>query len=299
MTIQFKFDIEDTFKIKGLRRPWDKDVPFLTPIFFNKEVLVRYFYDPRYMCEFGSETYGFFYDLNNEFRIPFGINTNNKIIMWFGDIDQLPDTEKNYLVSENIESDHDIKSEFYDAQINAEFTEPIREIEILLLKKKINESSKNNFGIPIFSSDDKLEYDEIIKECSRYKRISFQNRDDLKRFISDWNEILVEDIDHSSIKQYLKDKGIKFKKDIKSNKALEVFIKSVIGEENNIIAPFFHLYDLRIWANHKDAESVFSEVISNIGLKDETNYNSIYQTLLNNIHEFLLKLLNLIQNKSA
>jgi hypothetical protein len=109
----------------------------------------------------------------------------------------------------------------------------------------------------------------------------------------------VEDIDHSSIKQYLKDKGIKFKKDIKSNKALEVFIKSVIGEENNIIAPFFHLYDLRIWANHKDAESVFSEVISNIGLKDETNYNSIYQTLLNNIHEFLLKLLNLIQNKSA
>jgi len=295
MPIQFKFDVEDTLKVEGLRRPWDTDVPYLTPVFFNKEVLVRYFYDPRYMCEFASETYGYFYDLKNEFHIPFGINPNNKVVMWLGDIDKLPETEKNYLVSENIESDHDIKSEFYDAQINVQFTEPIREVEILLLKKKINEATKNNFGISIFSSEDKIEYDEVIEKCSRYKRISFQNRDDFKRFISDWNEILVEDIDHSAIKNYLKGKGIEFDKKIKSNKALEVFIKKVVGEERNIIAPFFYLYDLRIWSDHKDAESLFSDTITKIGLKKDVTDEEIYQSLINKIHEFLLTFLNLIQ----
>jgi hypothetical protein len=86
-----KFNLNDTKTIPGLIRPWETGTPFLTPVFFNIYVLVKYFYDPRYTCEFCSETYG---TINcpeapnskfaSDFR--FGINPNKKVIAWLGDI---------------------------------------------------------------------------------------------------------------------------------------------------------------------------------------------------------------------
>ncbi len=89
---------------------------------------------PEYEVEIFSESYGYIakkdfsglyqYDWN----IPFGFNTNGKLIMWLGDIDGMDDKTKGILKPFNIPSDHLlIDSEFYQAQMKCVFSEPIIE----------------------------------------------------------------------------------------------------------------------------------------------------------------------------
>lgn len=291
MTTTFKHDVGDVMRFPGLLRPWGGFPPYLTPVFFNREVLIRYFYDPRFLCEFHSETYG---SVQSErFSFPFGVNPNGKVIAWLGDLEELPESEQQYLLSENIESDSDITSEFYDAQINVEFTSPIREVEISLLKTKVNEAIREKYGLLVFGSI-KPSIDEVLQMCSRYKRMVFNNKDDLKRFVSEWNEILVEDIQGNGIKAYLKSNAIAFREGIASLKTLEVFIKEVLGDEHNIIAPLFYLNDMRIWADHKNAEGRFNEIVNNLGLPPDSGLNEIYGQLIEGIYSFFMKLFALL-----
>jgi len=271
----FKFDPKDALS------------EYLQPVFFEKEVLVRYLYDSRYRCEFCSETYGMIY-FNGD-SIPFGVNKNGKIIMWLGDVKNLPLKEKIYLLSYNTESDHEIYSEFYEAQINAAFTEPIKEVEIFIQKSKLNLVFQNKFGFNLFLKSCS-EMDELFKLCSKYKKILIGGEDDFKRFISEWNEILIEDLNKKELKKHLnmKDEGVR------RIKLLEKFIKKVLGVRENIILPYFVLYDLRIWSDHKECQEKFGLSIQRLKInkEDTNNYRLIYQKLVMEIvkfHDRLLK----------
>ncbi len=287
MTTTFIFDVSDTNKYPGLTRPWDATPPYLTPVFFKKEVLIRYFYHPRYMCQFCSETYGTLSSRINDFSVPFGVNSNNKVLIWYGDLMQAPADEQVYLRLENIQSDHIIDSEFYDAQIKSEFTAPIREMNIVQLKYKIQDLAASRFNTNIFKITTKESFKEIIEKCSRFKRITFGHEDDLKRFVSEWNELLVEDIDHDSIKTLLDKKSITYTNGSKGNKILEIFIKDILNISENIIAPFFYLYDLRIWADHSDAQSKYEGVATQLGLSKNAGNEEIYNLLIDNLLSFL------------
>lgn len=85
--VGFLYDRDDYYFLPGLIREWKKG--FLTPVFFNIEVLLKYMHHPNYSIDFGADTYGQIYK-NNEHMISFGINENNRIIMWLGDINNLP-----------------------------------------------------------------------------------------------------------------------------------------------------------------------------------------------------------------
>jgi hypothetical protein len=144
MATEFKIDYELLMKYREqLFRPWGGMPPFLTPIFFDNEVLIKYFYDPHYLCQLHSETYGSVYFKGYGF--PFGINPNMKVIAWLGDLQKLPDKEQQYLLSFNIDSDGNIDSEFYRAQIEVEFTKPIEGVEIILLKTKVSEAFRGKY----------------------------------------------------------------------------------------------------------------------------------------------------------
>jgi len=271
----FKFDPKDALS------------EYLQPVFFEKEVLVRYLYDSKYRCEFCSETYGMIY-FNGD-SIPFGVNKNDKIIMWLGDIKNLPLKERIYLLSYNIESDHEIYSEFYEAQINAVFTEPIKEVAIFIQKSKLNLVFQNKFEFNLFlrSCSD---MDELFKLCSKYKKILIGGEDELKRFISEWNEILIEDLNKKKLKQDLNMKD----GDVGSIKLLEKFIKKVLGVRENIILPYFVLYDLRIWSDHRKCQEKFDLSIHRLKInkEDANNYQLIYQKLITEIvkcHDGLFK----------
>jgi hypothetical protein len=86
--------------------------PHLTPVYFNKQLLTRYVYDARFKCEFASATYGTIYA--DKWLISFGINKQGAVIAWLGDISHLPIRERFYWLVENIPSQHDYASEFYD-----------------------------------------------------------------------------------------------------------------------------------------------------------------------------------------
>lgn len=282
--IDFKFDKEDCYKIPGLYRG-EHERPFLAPVFFEKECLVNYFYLPQYKCQLYSETYGTID--HDKFDISFGINKNGKVIMWLGDLEKLPEKEQIYLFSCNIDSDHDIASEFYDAQINTQFSDPIKEIELLLQKSKINKK----FGFAIFKNKQAEEnVDLIFKKCAKYKRIMFNNEDDFKRIISEWNENLIEDINIDEIKKRI-DKEL-LKESLGSIKLLENLIKK-IGITENIIYPYYILYDLRIWSDHSNANDKYSDSIKRLDLKSNSSYSKVYKKLIDKIILFHNKLLDL------
>ncbi len=290
--VDFKFDKEDYHKIQGLYRG-ESNKPFLVPVFFEKECLIKYFYSPQYRCELCSETYGTIY--HDDFYISFGINKNGKVIMWLGDLEELPENEQIYLFSHNIDSDHDIASEFYDAQINVIFTNPIKEVELLLQKSKINKISGGKLGFKIFQTEHK-DTDKILSQCSKYKSILINREDDFKRFISEWNEILIEDISKKDFIKYLESKNIEVKEGLGAIKLFERLIKEVLNIKDNIILPYYVLYDLRLWADHKECEKEFKDSLERLSLneKESDNYKLIYDTLIEKLRDFHNKIIKLI-----
>jgi len=289
----FQYDMNDYHNTPELQRPWNDTRPFLVPVFFEKEALFRYLFDSRYKCEFCSESYGTIY--YDEADIPFGINPNNKVVMWLGDLDVLPEKETLYLLSHNIASDHNIQSEFYEAQINAQFTEPMKEASILVSKNKINSLLNEKCSFKLFKTEYQ-DVDALFRVCSKYKKIFIGGVDDFKRIISEWNEILIEDILSPHLKEFLTNKNVSLKKGEKSIKLLEKFIGLILEEDQNIIEAYFILYDLRIWADHADAQSKFEDSIKRLGLSGSPNFLSIYQTLISRVTSFHDQFIESIKN---
>lgn len=294
MDTEFKIDYGLLMKYRDeLFRPWSNMPPFLTPIFFDKEVLIKYFYDMRISCQFHSETYGsIFFE---SYGFPFGINPNMKVIAWLGDLEKLPEKEQKYLLSYNTDSDGQLESEFFDAQIQVKYANPIIEVDLILLKTKISEAFRSKYSFDLFTNI-KPNVIEIVQNCSKYKRIIFNNVDDLKRFVSEWNEILNEDLNQSEIKSYLRNESVTFEKEIGSLKALEIFLINILGDQTNMIAPLFYLYDLRIWADHKDSQSKYDGVLQNLNLPVNASYAEVYEGLIGKLHFFMVQLLTIVLN---
>jgi len=95
--VLFSYDARDYYYFPGLYRASGNG--YLTPVFFNKEVLLKYIYHPDCAVNIGSDTYGTIHT-RDQGSIAFGVNRSDRVIMWLGDIDQLSETEQHYLRSE-------------------------------------------------------------------------------------------------------------------------------------------------------------------------------------------------------
>ena len=294
--IKFKFSKEDCYGIPGLYRG-DHERPPLAPVFFKRGCLNKYFTEPEYRCSL-NETYGIID--HNKFDIPFGINKNKKVIMWLGDIEKLPEKEEqSYLYSFNIDSDHDIASDFYEAQINKKFIDRIKEVEILLQKSKINKIFCKKFGFNLFKEvfqDDDNGIDEVLKQAEKYSKIIMNQEADFKVYITEWKDILIGDIQKTELIKYLQSQKIKTKKDkndLGEIKLLEKLVQEKITKDN-IIFPYFVLSDLRNWSSHDNGFKIkFNDSLERLLLSksDANNYELIYKTLIEKIIEFHNKIL--------
>ena len=140
--VPFQYDSDDYY-IPGLWREFNEG--FLTPVFFNKEVLLKYDVHPSYRVVFNSSTYGSIRQ-GGDSEIPFGINRHGRLVMWLGDIARLPETEQFYLRSENVQSDHSIGCEFYDWQIECRFTDCTLEDQLFEQRSRFLEVCFTRFG---------------------------------------------------------------------------------------------------------------------------------------------------------
>lgn len=292
--VKFIYDKDDYYFIPGLIRPWNTG--FLTPVFLNIEVLLKYLHHPNYGLDIGADTLGYIYK-GDEHYISFGINENNKVLMWLGDIIDLDINEQFYLRSENVPSDHSIGSEFYEAQIEVMWAEASAEGKLLKERLEFNEKVRNNFNISIAQLDT-----ETLRVAKNIRKLLINTDEAFKDLMIPLNELFVEAINNKDIVKYLKQKHPELKEEINGKKGIKLLQywlekNTETIDVNKEIAPLFVLYDLRLVSAHlypdESREKILSSCCTRLGLSEtERNYINISNKLIKDLYEMYNKFNN-------
>lgn len=289
--VKFIYDKDDYFFIPGLIREWK--FGFLTPVFFNIEVLLKYMHHPDYGLDIGADTFGYIYK-GDEHYITFGINENNKVIMWLGDIGNLSVEEQFYLRSENIPSDHSIGSEFYEAEIEVKWAKASIEKALLKARLEFNESVRNSFGLSVAQLDT-----ETLRIARNICKLIINTNDAFKDLMIPLNELLVEAINNNDIRKILKCQHPELKDEIKDKKGIKLLQlwleKNTITIDVNLeIAPLFVLYDLRLVSAHlysdESKDNLLKSCCTRLGLEENNrDYIVIANTLIDKLTKMYIK----------
>lgn len=272
------YDSDDYYYIPGLTR--EHDPGYLTPVFFNIEVLLKFDNSPEYRISFASKTYG---DIRkgDDYSIPFGINQNRKVIMWLGDIATLPKNEQYYLRSENIDSDHTIGSEFYDGQIECIFTDLSPEDELIKTRSEFHESAYKKFGYRLTHLDN-----ETLTLIEDFTPPVVETEKEILHVIDLLNKINIESLDSAVIGKLLQDRGIDTEK-LGGLKKLQKLFEHEFPHQNiaTVVSPLFVLYDLRVAYSHLTSKEKREEILSfcceRLGFKEiPLKFNDIYTQVI-------------------
>jgi len=125
----------------------DRGTPhFLTPVFFQREVLVKYYQEPRrYSVSDHS--------LNclDLWNLPIDITDEELVQVWLGDLGRIPYNEQLHWRSFNITPKGTITEHRWRRDFMAEFTEPTDVIHHFRVQfEKVQKISKNKYGEELF-----------------------------------------------------------------------------------------------------------------------------------------------------
>lgn len=274
--IKFLYDSDDYHYIPGLRR--ENSPGFLTPVFFNRRVLVKFDQLDDYKLGFASRTYGSIFTGDNS--ISFGVNSNGKVVMWLGDIATLPESEQHYLRSENVPSDHALGSEFYDGQIECKFTERSPEDSLVHSRSEFLTAAENIFGLPLSHLDEETlrDIEELLPPIHFAKK-------EQRRFADLLNRICVESINSKSLTKLLKDRGIETDGKGTLKKLQELILTDFPDQDAGaLMCPFFVTYDLRIISSHLTGNDSVEETLDSarerLGLPSDAEFDTLYHELV-------------------
>lgn len=287
----FIYDSDDYKYIPGLKRPWDEG--FLTPVFFNREILLKYDASPTYRLSFASTTYGEI-RRGDDFSMPFGINKHGKVVMWLGDIARLPDTEQYYLRSENVESDHSIGSEFYDGQIECIFTDLSKEDALFKSRSIFLEVCFTKFGVKVAHLDN-----EVFDLSVSFNAPVVDTEKERRHVADTLNKIYLESFDNKMLGDVISQLGGD-PKSLGSIKRLQKVIELCCSgvDISSLMCPFYVLYDLRVVYSHLGSEQSEHEkldfVIKRLDIAPNSGLMEIYSSLVENLRESFDKLSGLL-----
>jgi hypothetical protein len=185
-----------------------------------------------------------------------------------------------------------MKSEFFDAQILAKFTEPTLAIKSLNEIATLNAAFNAKFGIHLYHE---RSIESRLADARRYKRLMIGGVDDFKRFISELNEIINENVDHSTIRAFLESKAIGVDAKARGNKLLEAVYRDFLGDTANVICPFFYLYDLRLWADHAMGDEKRDAVAAALAVQPADAYEALMTALLKGMSRSVAELIKKIE----
>ncbi len=292
--VKFIYDRDDYYFLPGLWREWNAG--FLTPVFFNIEVLLKYSHHPDYSFELGADTYGNIYK-GSEHLTSFGINRNGKVIMWLGDIAKLNVEEQHYLRSENINSDHDISSEFYDGQIDVIWAEPSQVNRLLKKRLEVHEKIINSYSFSLTQLEP-----ETVKAAKNVTKLLVNTEHAFSNVIIPSNMIFVESINSKKIKRdLLKDLPDLKVEGLGGLKLFQMWLEKRLNINNahELVSPLFILYDFRIAMAHLQSEKTKDKLLSSacerLGLEQRNRdyikiTELIFEKLENMYDEILSKL---------
>ena len=283
-TVPFQYDTDDYHYIPGLAREFDPG--FLTPVFFNKEALLKYDAHPSYRVDFASRTYGTI--RQDDFDIAFGINRNGKLVMWLGDIATLPENEQFYLRSENVPSDHSIGSEFYDGQIECKFTDRTPEDQLFEQRSSFLESFFAKFGEKAAHLEK-----EVLDLAVSIRRPVVDTAPERRRIADSLNKVYLESLDNKALGRAMESLGQQ-PGSLGSLKRLEKILGLIAphSDASSTMAPLFVLYDLRVAYSHLGSVEGQAEtlrtVIARLGLSTANpDLFAIYDALVKQLrHAF-------------
>ncbi|MCD7791397.1 MAG: hypothetical protein LUH55_12975 [Bacteroides thetaiotaomicron] len=272
--------------IPGLGIDLDPTHPdgYSCPVYFDRKVLSNFLTDNDYELDFFSESYGEIAKKGTdgwlyEWKIAFGINSNNRVIFFLGDLHQIESNDRAiyWLKSYNIPSDHIIvDTELYRGQIECQFSEPIIEQRIVSLRNAFFKHIQDEYGINLFHLENEVE----AKGKELKKPVSF-SRSEVKENIIILDGMLNEGIDCNALRSLcsqIVNQPPENLKSLKTRKLLQRIIASKSGDEEaeKIVAPLFYLNDLRVCFAHLIPQSEIDNYQGNIvrafGLSDFTDY---------------------------
>ena len=192
-----------------------------------------------------------------------------------------------FLRSENIESDHDIHSEFYNGQIEVEWSEASKQKNLFKLRSDFKELVKNKYDFDLYQLEG-----EVSKIFENLDRPVFWEDKHVGPVIESLNRIFVESINNKAIKEKLRSLVNKNEIDNKASmKILEIWLNKVLLLEENyikdIMCPFYVLYDLRIVTCHLRSDesraSMLESIKTRLKLDTDANNENIFDKLIENM----------------
>lgn len=250
----FEYNPLDYYFIPGLRRDWDDG--YLTPVFFDRSVLLHYNNHPNYSVKLTSFSSGNIYQQGKRmFSWGFGMNRSGLLFMWLGDLgkdfDKENERDRKRFLASNVASDHDIVSKFYFSQIpytiEDAFQESDNEVKIFALKNEFDEQIKRDFKFDIAKID-------IDRLAEYYRPPILEDREQIFNAYLSLTKYLIESLQVDEMKKVLVERGVS-EKELKGLGSLKVFERFVsialqLPDERTIMTPLYVLYDLRLLQGH-------------------------------------------------
>ena len=294
----FKYDLRDYYLIPLLYREWNDG--YLTPVFFDKDLLLYYNSHPDYSVKLFSFSSGNIYHKGKPmFQWGFGINRNEKIFKWLGDLDKDFDSPKmkphlHRFQASNIKSDHDIVSTFYFSQnpysSSDMFQDSDNERKLFTLKNRLDGKALADYGITLAKID-------IQNLHDYYKHPILEERGQIFEAYLSLTKFLIENLQTTEIIKALNATGLK-KADLEKNgsklgslKLFGLFIKHVLKRDDSdkMMTPLFVLYDLRLLHGHiagKSFDERYCSCKSRLGVPNETTDLDFFKVVVSRLIDF-------------
>lgn len=291
---EFLYDHRDYESIPGLKFDEEHSKPgFLTPVYFNRNALLYFVSAPDYLVDIFSESYGNIIkkDLEGlylyEWSIPFGFNSNGKLVFWLGDLDQMDKVSQTVVKAFNVHSDHLLTdSEFYQAQMKCIFSRPIKETQIILNKKQFMANIKEKHKIDLVHLEEECQQQDV-----NIKRPIVYTEQAISSVINAFDKILIEGINVVQLKvlyEFLfpeseRERGYQKWQSIRLIKSILIKFSSGITpplDVEKVISPLYILHDYRIYFDHllpeDKQEETKKHIVTTLGVKDFSEQEKIY-----------------------
>jgi hypothetical protein len=233
------------------------DYDFYTPVFFKREVLLKYYNNPSlYTIEDGSLSF------LGAWRLSIDNNNYDFIVVYLGDLQILNNQEQLYWKSFNIEPQSEVNKRRFSIDFLSSYYDP--EIEDLKFNKEFRSLNKlwlQKFGFPLISEFDK---DDI--HCFKTIRLPLKNEaSELDILVLNLCKVLIDYLNIKDINKYLNPE----QKELKSIEKFEVFLK-LKGFENfeKVISFYKTLQKLRSTGSAHRKNSDYKEVMKNLGFSE-------------------------------
>lgn len=222
-----------------------------------------------------------------DWSVPFGFNSNGKLVFWLGDLNYMDAQSQAILKGFNVDSDHlIIDSEFFQDQMNCMFSRPIKEKQILMNKDNFILNVKKKYNIDLT---------HLEKECSSQTenigRPLVFTEQSISGVINAFDKVLVEGFDVGQLRELYKTLYTESERDAQYERwqsirlIKEILLKWCEKLEDTIdveilVSPLYILHDYRIYLDHllseEKQENTKMYIVETLGVQNFEEQEAIY-----------------------